>query len=114
MPFLQISRAFQRFAKAGRHVRKQEKIFPSGARMSQIYDAGLIGAGATPSIRIFAQSCVTCRSAISRLESSERAAVHQVRSIMRISRRFLTAALALVRVIARAQASAVPPSSSTG
>ena len=29
---------------------------------STIYDAGLIGAGATPSIRIFARSCVTCHS----------------------------------------------------
>jgi len=31
---------------------------------STIYDAGLIGAGATPSIRIYARSCVTCHSAI--------------------------------------------------
>ena len=31
---------------------------------STIYDAGLIGAGATPSIRVYARSCVTCHSAI--------------------------------------------------
>ena len=31
---------------------------------STIYDAALIGAGASPSIRIFARSCVTCHSAI--------------------------------------------------
>jgi DmsE family decaheme c-type cytochrome len=31
---------------------------------STIYDAGLIGAGATPSVRIFARSCVTCHSNI--------------------------------------------------
>ena len=31
---------------------------------STIYDAGLIGAGATPSVRIYARSCVTCHSAI--------------------------------------------------
>ena len=31
---------------------------------STIYDAGVVGAGATPSIRIFARSCVTCHSAI--------------------------------------------------
>jgi DmsE family decaheme c-type cytochrome len=31
---------------------------------STIYDAALIGAGATPSVRIFARSCVTCHSAI--------------------------------------------------
>jgi len=31
---------------------------------STIYDAGLIGSGATPSVRIYARSCVTCHSAI--------------------------------------------------
>ena len=31
---------------------------------STIYDAGLIGAGATPSVRIYARSCVTCHSTI--------------------------------------------------
>jgi DmsE family decaheme c-type cytochrome len=31
---------------------------------STIYDAGLIGAGATPSVRIYARSCVTCHSMI--------------------------------------------------
>ena len=31
---------------------------------STIYDAAVVGAGATPSIRIFARSCVTCHSAI--------------------------------------------------
>lgn len=31
---------------------------------STIYDANLIGAGATPSVRIYARSCVTCHSAI--------------------------------------------------
>ena len=31
---------------------------------STIYDAGLIGSGATPSVRIFARSCVTCHSNI--------------------------------------------------
>jgi DmsE family decaheme c-type cytochrome len=31
---------------------------------STIYDADLIGAGATPSIRVYARSCVTCHSAI--------------------------------------------------
>ena len=31
---------------------------------STIYDAALIGAGATPSIRIYARSCVTCHSTI--------------------------------------------------
>jgi DmsE family decaheme c-type cytochrome len=31
---------------------------------STIYDAALIGAGATPSVRIYARSCVTCHSAI--------------------------------------------------
>ena len=31
---------------------------------STIYDAGLIGSGATPSVRIFARSCVTCHSTI--------------------------------------------------
>jgi DmsE family decaheme c-type cytochrome len=31
---------------------------------STIYDAGLIGSGASPSIRIYARSCVTCHSAI--------------------------------------------------
>ena len=31
---------------------------------STIYDAALVGAGANPSIRIFARSCVTCHSAI--------------------------------------------------
>ena len=33
---------------------------------STIYDAGLIGAGATPSIRIYARSCVTCHSTVFR------------------------------------------------
>jgi len=31
---------------------------------STIYDGALIGAGATPSVRIYARSCVTCHSAI--------------------------------------------------
>lgn len=31
---------------------------------STIYDAAVVGAGANPSIRIFARSCVTCHSAI--------------------------------------------------
>lgn len=31
---------------------------------STIYDAGLIGSGATPSVRIYARSCVTCHSTI--------------------------------------------------
>ena len=31
---------------------------------STIYDAALIGSGATPSVRIYARSCVTCHSAI--------------------------------------------------
>jgi DmsE family decaheme c-type cytochrome len=31
---------------------------------STIYDAGLIGAGATPSIRVYARSCVTCHTMI--------------------------------------------------
>jgi DmsE family decaheme c-type cytochrome len=31
---------------------------------STIYDANLIGSGATPSVRIFARSCVTCHSAV--------------------------------------------------
>src|SRR5262245_3431507 len=31
---------------------------------STIYDAALIGSGATPSLRIYARSCVTCHSAI--------------------------------------------------
>jgi DmsE family decaheme c-type cytochrome len=31
---------------------------------STIYDANLIGSGATPSVRIYARSCVTCHSAI--------------------------------------------------
>jgi DmsE family decaheme c-type cytochrome len=31
---------------------------------STIYDGALIGSGATPSVRIFARSCVTCHSAI--------------------------------------------------
>jgi DmsE family decaheme c-type cytochrome len=31
---------------------------------STIYDAALIGAGSTPSIRVYARSCVTCHSAI--------------------------------------------------
>jgi DmsE family decaheme c-type cytochrome len=31
---------------------------------STIYDAAVVGAGATPSIRVFARSCVTCHSAI--------------------------------------------------
>ena len=31
---------------------------------STIYDAALVGAGATPSVRIYARSCVTCHSAI--------------------------------------------------
>ena len=31
---------------------------------STIYDAAVVGAGSTPSIRIFARSCVTCHSAI--------------------------------------------------
>jgi len=31
---------------------------------STIYDAALVGAGATPSIRIYARSCVTCHAAI--------------------------------------------------
>jgi hypothetical protein len=31
---------------------------------STIYYAALIGSGATPSVRIYARSCVTCHSAI--------------------------------------------------
>jgi DmsE family decaheme c-type cytochrome len=31
---------------------------------STIYDAGLIGSGSSPSVRIYARSCVTCHSAI--------------------------------------------------
>jgi DmsE family decaheme c-type cytochrome len=31
---------------------------------STIYDAALIGSGATPSVRVYARSCVTCHSAI--------------------------------------------------
>jgi len=31
---------------------------------STIYDAGLIGSGATPSVRIFARSCITCHATI--------------------------------------------------
>ena len=31
---------------------------------STIYDAALVGAGASPSVRVYARSCVTCHSAI--------------------------------------------------
>jgi len=31
---------------------------------STVYDAGLVGAGSNPSIRVYARSCVTCHSAI--------------------------------------------------